>query len=166
MFDACAVLGCVGASVAPGAVRPTLAIEAAFHGSVKLRPARSTAIGDHGASDQITCAHAGTGAGAGDSGEIASFTNQLSMRCSCPDGRDAADGGQSAGGGYHTRERTAKRDDTGCVSACSRGCKFAEQLKSRSGFCSRAIQPISAVWLAFVASVSRGNHRRTYASGS
>jgi hypothetical protein len=28
-----------------------------------------------------------------------------------------------------------------------------------------AVQPISAVWLAFVASVSRGNHRRTYASG-
>jgi hypothetical protein len=29
-----------------------------------------------------------------------------------------------------------------------------------------AMQPISAVWLAFVASVSRGNHRRTYAPGS
>ena len=29
-----------------------------------------------------------------------------------------------------------------------------------------AIEPISAVWLAVVASVSRGNHRRTHASGS
>jgi hypothetical protein len=44
---------------------------------------------------------------------VATFTNQLGMRCSCPNGRDAADRGQRAGGGYHTRDRTAKGDDTG-----------------------------------------------------